>query len=171
MFIICKWLVQKDFTIISRFVCCGCYMKTNVAFALISFAVLKWDDCLSVQLPFELLVKIPVQLLLELEANCLDQNVNELECRWNNLRCVFKLRNKLNSLGKEDFQKKNGWQFLESSFCDFIKSVFWTTEALLCLDLQKIIKSQLFCLSRLKAGLSLTVQLAWVTLVTILKTF
>ena len=39
----------------------------------------KWDDCLSVQLPFELPVQIPVQLLLELEANLLDQNVNELE--------------------------------------------------------------------------------------------
>ena len=36
---------------------------------------MKWDECLSVQLPFEL----PVQLLLELEANLLDQNVNELE--------------------------------------------------------------------------------------------
>ena len=30
-------------------------------------------------LPFELPVQIPVQLLLELEANLLDQNVNELE--------------------------------------------------------------------------------------------
>ena len=27
--------------------------------------------------------QIPVQLLLELEANWLDQNVNELECTWN----------------------------------------------------------------------------------------
>ena len=49
-------------------------MKKNVDFTLISFAVLKCDDCLSVQLPFELPVQIPVQLLLEL-----DQNVNELE--------------------------------------------------------------------------------------------
>ena len=54
-------------------------MKKNVAFTLISFAVLKWDDCLSVQVPFELPVQIPVQLLLELEANWIDQNVNELE--------------------------------------------------------------------------------------------
>ena len=30
-------------------------------------------------MPFELPVQIPVQLLLELEANWLDQNVNELE--------------------------------------------------------------------------------------------
>ena len=41
------------------------------------------DECLSVQLPFELpvqiLVQIPVQLFLEIEANLLDQNVNELE--------------------------------------------------------------------------------------------
>ena len=51
-------------------------MKRNVAFTRISFAVLKWDGCLSVQLPFEL--PVPVQIL-ELEANWLDQNVNELE--------------------------------------------------------------------------------------------
>ena len=50
--------------------------KKNVAFALISFALLKGDDCLSVQLPsFELPVQIPVQLLLELELNLLVQNV------------------------------------------------------------------------------------------------
>ena len=54
-------------------------MKKNAAFTLISFAVLKWDDCLSVQLPFELPVQIPVQLLLELEPNWLVQNVIELE--------------------------------------------------------------------------------------------
>ena len=51
-------------------------LKKNVAFTLISFAVLKCDGCLSV----ELLLEIPVQLLLEIElANLLDQNVNELE--------------------------------------------------------------------------------------------
>jgi hypothetical protein len=50
-------------------------MKKNVAFTLISFTALKWDDCLSVQLPFEL----PVQLLLELEPNWIVQNVIELE--------------------------------------------------------------------------------------------
>jgi hypothetical protein len=55
------------------------YMKKNVAFTLISFTVLKWDDCLSVQLPFELSVQIPVQLHLELELNWLVQNVIELE--------------------------------------------------------------------------------------------
>ena len=54
-------------------------MKNNVGFTLITFAVLKVDECLSVQLPFELPVQIPVQLLLELEANLLDENVNELE--------------------------------------------------------------------------------------------
>ena len=32
---------QHNFNIISKFVCCGCYMKKNAAFALISFAVLK----------------------------------------------------------------------------------------------------------------------------------
>ena len=54
-------------------------MKKNVAFILIYFAVLKWNDCLSIQVPFELPVQIPVQFLLELEVNWLDQNVNELE--------------------------------------------------------------------------------------------
>ena len=58
---------------------CGFYLKMNVAFTLISFAVLKWDDCLSVQLPFELPVQIPVLLLLELEPNWLVQNGIELE--------------------------------------------------------------------------------------------
>ena len=52
-------------------------MKKNVAFKLISFAVLKYDECLSVQLPFQ--VQIPVQLLLKVEGNLVDQNVNELE--------------------------------------------------------------------------------------------
>ena len=51
-------------------------MKKNLAFTLISFAVLKCDDFLSVQVPFELPVHIPVQLLLELQANWLDQNMN-----------------------------------------------------------------------------------------------
>jgi hypothetical protein len=54
-------------------------MGKIVAFTLISFAVLKWDDCLSAQLPFELVVQIPVQLHLELELNLLVQNVIELE--------------------------------------------------------------------------------------------
>ena len=54
-------------------------MKKNVAFTLISFTVLKCDDCLSVQMPFELPVQIPVQLLLVLELNLLVQNVIELE--------------------------------------------------------------------------------------------
>ena len=54
-------------------------MKKNLAFTLISFAVLKLDDCLSVQLPFELPVKMPGQLLLELEPNLLVQNMIEIE--------------------------------------------------------------------------------------------
>ena len=48
-------------------------------FTHISFAVLKQDDCLSVQVPFQLPVQVTVQLLLELGANLLDQHVNELE--------------------------------------------------------------------------------------------
>ena len=70
---------QHHFNIISKFVCCGCYMKKNAAFALISFAVLKWHECLSFQLPFELTVELPVQLHLELEVNLLVCNVIERE--------------------------------------------------------------------------------------------
>ena len=54
-------------------------MKKNAAFTLISFAVLKWHECLSFQLPFELTVEIPVQLYLELEVNLLVHNVIERE--------------------------------------------------------------------------------------------
>ena len=72
---------QHHFNIISKFVCCGCYMKKNAAFALISFAVLKWHECLSFQLPFELTVEIPVQLHLELEVNLLVRNVIEREIK------------------------------------------------------------------------------------------
>ena len=70
---------QQHFSIISEYVCFGFYMKKNVASTFISFNVVKWDDYLSIQLPFELPVQIPGQLLLELEANWLDQNVNRLE--------------------------------------------------------------------------------------------
>ena len=69
---------QQHFSIISKFVCCGFYMKKNVAFTVISFAVLKWDDCLSVQLPFELPVQIPVQLLLELYTS----KLTRWKCEW-----------------------------------------------------------------------------------------
>ena len=57
-------------------------MKKNVAFTLISFAVLKWHECLSFQLPFELTVEIQVQLYLELEVNLLVRNVVEREIKW-----------------------------------------------------------------------------------------
>ena len=60
---------QQHFSIISKFVCCYFYMKTYVAFTLISFTVLKSDDCLSVQLPFNLPFQIPVEMFLELEPN------------------------------------------------------------------------------------------------------
>ena len=70
---------QRHFSIISKFVCCGFYIQKNTAFTLISFAVLKSDECLSVQLPFELPVQILVQLLLKLEDNLLYQHMNELE--------------------------------------------------------------------------------------------
>ena len=70
---------QQHFSIISKYVCCGFYMKKNVAFTYISFAILKCIDCLSVQLPFELPVQMPVQLLLELKRNLLAQNVIGLE--------------------------------------------------------------------------------------------
>ena len=44
---------QHPLAIISEYVCCGCYMIKNVAFTPVSFAVLKWVVCLSVQVPFE----------------------------------------------------------------------------------------------------------------------
>ena len=85
-FIICKWLVeglQQHFSIISKFVCCGCgfYKKKHVAFIVISFAILKWGDFLSVQLPFEIPVQILVQFLLVqvLEPDLPVQNVSELK--------------------------------------------------------------------------------------------
>ena len=52
---------QQRFSIISKSVCCGFYMKMNVAFTLFSFALLKWNDCLSVPLPFELSIQIPLK--------------------------------------------------------------------------------------------------------------
>ena len=81
LLIICKWQVQEDFSIISasfRISLLTLLHEKNVAFTLISFA-LKWDDCLSVQVPFEVPVQIPAQLFLELATNWLDQNVDELE--------------------------------------------------------------------------------------------
>ena len=56
-------------------------MKKNVAFTLISFAVLKWGESLWVQMPFQVTVQIPVQMLLEVEENLRDLNVNELELK------------------------------------------------------------------------------------------
>ena len=70
---------QQHFSIISKFACYGFYIKKNVAFTLTSFAVLKLDDCVSAQLPFEFPFQIPVQLLLELEPKLLAQDVIELE--------------------------------------------------------------------------------------------
>ena len=70
---------QHHFGIISNSFVVIVTWKKNVSFTLISFVVLKWDDFLSVQVPFELPVQILVQLLIELEANWIDQNVNELE--------------------------------------------------------------------------------------------
>ena len=80
LFIICKRLVHKDFSIISAsFQNLYDVINKSVVFTLTSFALPKWNDCLWVQVPFELLVQIRVQFLLELKANWLNQNVNELE--------------------------------------------------------------------------------------------
>ena len=67
-------------------------MKKNLTFKLTSFALLKWDDCLSLQLQFELPVQVPVQLLLELELDLLVQNVIELEllAYWHDEKINFK---------------------------------------------------------------------------------
>ena len=70
---------HKHFSIILKCFCCSFHMKENVAFILISFAALKRDDCLSVQVPFELPVQISIQLLQELETHLLIQNLIELE--------------------------------------------------------------------------------------------
>ena len=38
---------QHHFSIILKYVCCGFYVKKNAAFTLISFALLKCDECLT----------------------------------------------------------------------------------------------------------------------------
>ena len=60
---------QQHFSIISKCVCCVFYIKKNMTFVLISFAVLKLDDCKYVQLPFELPFQIPVHIPVQLEPN------------------------------------------------------------------------------------------------------
>jgi hypothetical protein len=45
--------------------------------------------CLSVQLPLP--VQVPIQLLLELEANWLDQNVHELEFELSRMQMKWSL--------------------------------------------------------------------------------
>ena len=72
---------QQHFSTISKSVCCGFYMKNNVAFhtSLLLYSNEMIVHQLSVQLPFELPVQITVKLLLELEANLIAKNVNELE--------------------------------------------------------------------------------------------
>ena len=70
---------QHCFNTISKFVCCGFHMKKNAAFTFIFFAVLKWNECLSFQTLLEVPFEISFQMLLELEANWLDRNANELE--------------------------------------------------------------------------------------------
>ena len=127
-----------------------------VTFTHISFAALKWDECLSVQLPFELPVQIPVQLGLELEANWLDQNVNELEfelvrleCRWNdpkwslmslvlfckNQKCSKKDSNNNHlSLEKEgrSWERKLSTCTVGLYYCVLLRSLAITTSSTLC---------------------------------------
>ena len=54
---------QDHFRIISKFVFCGFYMKKNVAFTCIAYAVLKLNECLSVELPFQLHLDLKLNLL------------------------------------------------------------------------------------------------------------
>ena len=54
---------QDDFKIISKFVFCGFLMKKNVAFTRIAYAVLKLNECLSVELPFQLHLELKLNLL------------------------------------------------------------------------------------------------------------
>ena len=86
-------------------------MKKNVAFTLISFAVLKWHECLSFQLPFELTVEIPVQLHLELEVNLLVHNVIEREIEREKVQMKppnDRASNYLNMLVQPPLKIKNG---------------------------------------------------------------
>ena len=88
-------------------------MKKNVAFTFISFAVLKWHECLSFQLPFELTVDIPVQLHLELEVNGKSKGKRY---RWNPpwAWIYTEISSLLISLGGQLKQKKSVVMFL---FC------------------------------------------------------
>ena len=79
-------------------------------------SVLKWDDCFSVQLPFELLVWIPVQLLLGLELS------SKCDCDWTRIffkiiffhpKCVTSCLNRQNSKALT----KYGWQKMKRNAC------------------------------------------------------
>ena len=111
---------QYHFSIISKFICCDCYMKKNVAFTLISFAVLKWHECLSFQLPFELMVEIPVQLHLELEVNLLFHNVIERE------------------IEREKVQMKPPWEKQQVGNTDFLTWLFYPPYGLVPMSTWKI---------------------------------
>ena len=69
---------QHHFNIISKFVPSGCYIKENIAYTIISLAVLKSDECLSFQLPFELPVEIPVQMYLVVSVNELEFELSRM---------------------------------------------------------------------------------------------
>ena len=126
---------QYHFSIISKFICCDCYMKKNVAFTLISFAVLKWHECLSFQLPFELTVEIPVQLHLELEVNLLVHNVIEREIEREKVQMkpplVSVLRTSINVLSKSKSKNYVTWianltkLFLSVMVCMYSSSPVW----------------------------------------------
>ena len=68
---------QQHFSIISKFVCYGFYIKKNVAFTLISFTEMRWMLISSTGI---WVTGSDTGLVASrLEANLLDQNVNELE--------------------------------------------------------------------------------------------
>ena len=62
---------------------CGFYMKRMKFYTyltiLLYIHILKCDECLSFQLPYQLPNEILFNLHLELELNLLDQDVNEIE--------------------------------------------------------------------------------------------
>ena len=64
---------QQHFSIISKSVFYVFYMKKNIVFTLISFAILNemivYQFICHLSNAFELLVQLPVELLLELEPN------------------------------------------------------------------------------------------------------
>ena len=84
------------------------------------FPVLKWDEFLLVQLPFELQVQIPVQLLLEQEPNWIVQYVIELEFEQSR---IFLMSSLLKKCLHGIFQMSNNGVIIQKKFWREIKEM------------------------------------------------